>query len=332
MNTTGIIGHTRQLDILSMLVWNNTVPHTMLFTGIPGIGKKIIARRVLAALFCPAEGPPCMQCPVCLRVEGKTLPDLIELSPDEKGTIPIGGAERREEGSVRWLIDRLSKKSMSGKYGVLIDGAESISVAGQNALLKTIEEPQEGAHIIIIASNKSSILPTIISRCMQLSFNPLGRDEVKLLLARAQVSADPGLIAELSGGSMETALVLSQEGVLEHVADICRAITRHLSSGEVLALDFSAIQKKMSMDVLISVLINAYRNVLSSSVMNAPLHPYLADMRIPHTQKLVKLIKILLALKKGLANNLNVRNALKGLLYSLDRYDGFGLPTLDRTI
>jgi hypothetical protein len=332
MNTTGIIGHTRQLDILSMLVWNNTVPHTMLFTGLRGIGKKIIARRVLAALFCPAEDPPCMQCPVCLRAQGKTMPDLIELSPDEKGTIPIGGTERHEEGSVRWLIDRLSKKSTSGKYGVLIDGVESVTVAGQNALLKTIEEPQEGAHIIIIASNKSLILPTILSRCMQLSFNPLAEDEVKLLLERAQASADTGLIAELSGGSMETALILSQEGVLEYVADICRTITGHLSSGKGLTLDFSAVQKKMSMDVLITILINAYRSILSASIMNAPLHQYLADMKIQHTQKLVKLIKILLALKKGIANNLNVRNALKGLLYSLNRYDEFGLPTLDRTI
>src|SRR5208337_5161192 len=133
MNTTGIIGHTRQLDILNLLFWNETIPHTMLFTGMTGIGKKLVARRFLTALFCAAEEPPCMKCPACLQAAGKTLPDIIELTPDDKETIPIGDTDRSEEGSVRWLIDRLSKKSLSGKFGVLIDRAESISIPGQNA-------------------------------------------------------------------------------------------------------------------------------------------------------------------------------------------------------
>ncbi|OHD67935.1 MAG: hypothetical protein A2W19_06720 [Spirochaetes bacterium RBG_16_49_21] len=332
MNTTGIIGHKRQLDTLSLLLWNNTVPHTMLFTGIAGIGKKLVARRFLAALFCPGQEPPCLQCPACIQAAGKTLPDMIELHPDEKGTIPIGGADRVEEGSVRWLIGRLSKKSMSGKYGVLINGAEAISIPGQNALLKTIEEPQAGAHIIIIASNKSLVLPTIQSRCMVLPFNPLGSDEMKQILANASGSSDPELIAELSGGSMEIAIILSQDGMLEVIAGICRDITRHLNAGAVLTLDFSALQKKINMDVLLSILLNIYRSILAPEIMSAPLHPYLADLRIPQIQKLRKLIKILLALKKGLANNLNIRNALKGLLYSIERFDGFGLPKLDSTI
>ena len=331
MNTSGIIGHKRQLDILNLLIWNKTIPHTMLFAGTDGIGKKLIARRFLSSLFCTDKEPPCLRCPSCLQAAGGTFPDIIELAPNEKGTIPIGDADAGEEGSVRWLIDRLSKRSLTGRYGVLIDAAESISIPGQNALLKTIEEPQAGAHIIIIASNKSLILPTIQSRSMELPFSPLGCDEVKEVLTRGPGSIDPDLIAALAGGSVGIALLLSQGSMLENIAGICREITLHLTSGAALHLDFSAIQKKVGMDHLLVVLINMYRTILLSSIKNIPLHSYLSGLHIADRQKLTKLIKILLALKKGLANNLNIRNALKGMLYAIDAYDGFGLPKLDLT-
>jgi DNA polymerase-3 subunit delta' len=329
MNTTGIIGHKRQLDVLNLLFWNNTIPHTLLFAGMAGIGKKLIARRFLAALFCKSDSPPCLQCPACLQAAGNTLPDIIELAPDEKGTIPIGSTDRSEEGSVRWLIARLSKKSLSGTFGVLIDGAEAISIPGQNALLKIIEEPQEGAHIIIITANKSLILPTIQSRCTELPFNPLSYEEIKQVVAFQAVSYDPELISALSGGSAEIALALTKGDMLEIISGICREITLCLSGGARLELDLTSMQKKISMDGLLSILINIYRTILESLIRNAPLHSYLADLKIQDRQKLTKLIKILLALKKGLTNNLNIRNALKGMLYSIDSFDGFGLPKLD---
>lgn len=271
-----------------------------------------------------------MRCPTCLQAMHMTFPDIIELRPDEKGSIPIGSANRSEPGTVRWLIDRLAKKSVSGTYGVIIDGAETISTGGQNALLKTIEEPQLGAHIIIITENKSLILPTILSRSLELAFNPLASDEVKRILAAEGAGAtDPDLISELSGGSIETALILSRENTLSGIAGICREITSYLLGTQSLRLDMAALQKKISMDQILSILLNAYRSILSSSISGAPLHPFLADFNVPDIKKTTKLIKILLALRKGLTNNLNIRSALKGMLYSIDEINDFGLPKLN---
>jgi hypothetical protein len=330
MNTAGIIGHPRQLKVLELLRQNGNIPQTMLFSGKSGIGKKIIARRLLASLFCKAADPPCLKCPSCLQAAGGTFPDIIEIGPNEKGTIPIGDADRSEQGSVRWLIDRLSKKSIWGTFGVLIDEAEAIRPEGQNALLKTIEEPQAGAHIIILTENKSLILPTILSRSMNLAFNPLDAAEVKqVLVAEGAGAADPELIAELSGGSVETALLLSRENILSGIAGICHEITSFLTRNQSMRLDLAALQKKISMDQFLSILLNAYRSILSSSFSGGPLHPFLADFNIPDRKKIIKLIKILLALRKGLTNNLNIRSALKGMLYSIEDIGDFGLPKLD---
>ncbi|MBP7737440.1 MAG: hypothetical protein KA369_15775 [Spirochaetes bacterium] len=331
MNTLGIIGHTRQLNILELLRARRGVPAAMLFSGRSGIGKKLIARRLLAALFCGAGDPPCLACPSCVQIAGGTFPDMIELLPDEKGTIPIGGADRNEAGTVRWLIDRLSKKTVSGTYGVLIDGAENISIGGQNALLKTIEEPQEGAHIIIITANKSLILPTILSRCMELSFNPLSGGEVRQVLeASGEAPAESGLAAELSGGSVELALLLSDDAVLGGIGTLCGEISACVNRGEGLGLDMAAIQKKAALDQVLTVMVNAYRAILAADIGGSPLDPFIEKLRIDDRQKLVKLIKILLALRKGLANNLNIRGALKGMVYAIDSVDELGLPRLDR--
>lgn len=329
MKTTGIIGHARQLKVLSLMLESGTAPHSMLFSGRSGIGKRLIARRFLAALFCGAGDPPCLACPSCLQAAGGTHPDIIELAPDEKGNIPIGDADRSEPGTVRWLIDRLSKKSVSGRYGVLIDCADVIRPDGQNALLKTIEEPQAGAHIIIITSNKSLILPTILSRSLDLAFSPLSTDEVRDVLAAGGTAGDRGLAAALSGGSLETALALSDEGVLAGVREVCGEITSYLARGESLRLDLAALQKKIGMDQLLSILLTVYRALLMPGLGGEPAHPFLAEYDVPDRQKLAKLIKILLALRKGLANNLNIRNALKGMLYAIDGMDGYGLPAPD---
>jgi len=330
MNTAGIIGHTRQLNILKLLRAGGVVPSAMLFSGRSGIGKKLVARRLLASLFCGAGDPPCMTCSSCVQIAGGTFPDMIELLPDEKGTIPIGGADRNETGTVRWFIDRLSKKSVSGTYGVLIDGAENISIGGQNALLKTIEEPQEGAHIIIITANRSLILPTILSRCMDLSFNPLSVDEVQQAMEASGTAAVSGLAAELSGGSVETALLLSDDAVLSGIGTLCGEISACINRGESLGLDMAAIQKKAALDQVLTVMVNAYRAILAADIDGTPLDPLLEKLRIDDRQKLAKLIKILLALRKGLANNLNIRGALKGMVYAIDSVDDLGLPRLDR--
>jgi DNA polymerase-3 subunit delta' len=332
MEKDGIIGHSRQLRILESLLWSGKVPHTLLFFGMPGIGKKIIARQFLNTLFCPGEKPPCLDCAVCSQVMNKTFPDIIELQPDSKGTIPIGSPEGTDPGSVRWLISRLSKKSLSGRYGVLIDGAEGISRAGQNALLKTIEEPQAGTVIIIVTSNKTLLLPTIISRCTVLPFNPLTDNEVKEVLAARDISADIDLLTDLAGGSVDIALMLAEEKTMAGIQEICREISSHLAGGSRLNLELSDLQKKIGIENTLTILTNIYRTMLLTSLSEDGGHPAIRDIAIADTGTIIKIIKILLALRKGLTNNLNIRNTLKGMLYSLDSITGFGLPELDQAM
>ena len=83
---------------------------------------------------------------------------------------------------------------------------------------KTLEEPPEGAIIILIGTSQQRQLPTIRSRCQTIRFNPLSNDEVRELLESQSLledDMDANEIASLSGGSLVTALHMTDGGVRE---------------------------------------------------------------------------------------------------------------------
>jgi hypothetical protein len=328
MNAEGITGHKKQINNLQYLINKKSIPHTILFSGPSGIGKKIIARRFINALICKNENPPCLSCPVCNQIKQGTFPDFIEITQNEKGIIPIGNEEKREPGSVRWLIDRLTKKSIFGKTGIIIDGVDRITEEGQNALLKTTEEPSLDAHFILISANKAKILPTILSRCSEMRFYPLSNDDIKQLpIMKNLPETDSELITKIAAGSIETALILSEGDTLDEILCICGKISSYSKSKAIFDADLLPLQKKIGHNILMDIIINIYRQNLLMNIKNENnINPELGDIFIDDTRFLSYLIKIFLALKKGESQNINLRHALKGMLYAFNTGKAVNIP------
>lgn len=117
-------------------------------------------------------------------------PDIIYISHEKPNSIGI--EDIREQ-----LISDVSIKPYTGPYKIyIVDEAEKMTVQAQNALLKTIEEPPAYAVILLLVNNGSTLLPTIVSRCVTLNFKPV-RDEVikKYLMEELHV---PDYQAEVS--------------------------------------------------------------------------------------------------------------------------------------
>lgn len=318
MNTSGILGHERQIALLAGMAARNRVPQTMLFAGMEGIGKRLVARRFLASLLCSRPDGPCLACRSCSMIENGTHPDFIELSPNERGVIPIGDESRREEGTVRRLIERLSRRSVSGVTAVVVDGVDRITEEGQNALLKTIEEPPSSARIVLLASNSSRIPLTILSRCLALKFHAPGEDGVRAFLAGRGVDpATASLAAPFSGGSFSMALSFADEGRRDGVLALCRETARYLRAGDVFDPPLEKPGKANGTEALLDALVNFYRWNLVLLETGGTLPAEFADIALGERDTLFGLVKILLALKKGLSHNLNFRIGLKGMLYSL---------------
>ncbi len=138
------------------------MPHALMLTGAPGIGKYHLARLLSAALLCRDITPdslPCGQCASCSQLAGGAHPDFRELTPEpEKQTISVG--QVRAFSRTRYLRPQIGQARVG-----LIHPCERLHPSAANALLKTLEEPPAGSHILLITEQPSAIIATIRSRC-----------------------------------------------------------------------------------------------------------------------------------------------------------------------
>src|SRR3990172_246416 len=162
-----ILGHDRPVAILKRALAQDTLAHAYLFSGEAGIGKKMTALALAAALHCGdlRENIGCGVCPSCRMAASLSHPDVHILAGD-------GGEIKIDQ--IRQVQADLALKPFQGEKKVLIvDGAEDMNPASANAFLKTLEEPPGDTLIVLISSMPQGLLPTIRSRCQEIRFHPL---------------------------------------------------------------------------------------------------------------------------------------------------------------
>ena len=179
-----IAGHQRLLVLLARAIARQTLPPSVLFAGPQGIGKRRVAVAVAETLNClnprlagALEVDACGECASCRRIARGVHPDVIVLEPGESGAIKID--------QVRDVIDRAHYRPFEGRRRVVIlDEADALVQAAQNALLKTLEEPPSASVVILVSSRSDALLSTVLSRCRPLRFGALTPAEVTATLLR----------------------------------------------------------------------------------------------------------------------------------------------------
>lgn len=219
MSLTGLTGNRAVRDRLTKMIVGGRIPPSMLFTGPPGVGKRLAALNLAKALNCTGEAEPgdaCDQCPACLRIDRDEFADVRTVRPE--GT---GGQVKAE--AVRQVVSESPFRPFEGKKRVyLFEEADRMNPTAANSLLKTLEEPPPWTLLVLITSQEAGILPTLLSRCQKIRFLPLSADEVmKILLTRHGVDPEAArLAAAISGGSVSRALAFQGEDLegLRHEA------------------------------------------------------------------------------------------------------------------
>jgi len=203
-----ILGHSLPKKILETAVKTQKISHGYIFYGIDGIGKFALAREFAKVLVCE-NNSGCGNCPRCKQFEAGTVSDfqVIDLSLNKDG-------EQKDSISVdetRSLIgDIFLKPFTADKKIYIINNADKMTVQAQNALLKIFEEPPSYAVIILIVSNISNILTTILSRGVQVRFNPLPPKEIRKYLEKnyLELISDNTIIS--SNGSIKNAIGIQE--------------------------------------------------------------------------------------------------------------------------
>jgi DNA polymerase III subunit delta' len=208
MGFSQIIGNAPAIGILQSSIEAERVACGYLFHGPEGVGKKLAAMQMAKALNCEQGGPePCGQCVPCRKIDGGFHPDVLVVAPR-------GKARMIKVEQVRELIERMSMMAFEGKWKVFIlDDADCMNLESQNRLLKTLEEPTPRSLVILISSQPTRLLPTIISRCQKIVFHPIAENEMEEYL-RSERGLDPArarLLAALSHGQISRAQKLMDE-------------------------------------------------------------------------------------------------------------------------
>ena len=229
-----ILGQEKAVRFLKGVLSRERIPHGYLFLGMSGVGKSRTAIAMAHALNCmsPSAGEGCGRCVPCRGIQEGKFEDLSFVEPQ-------GEVIKIEQ--IRELERTLAFKPRIGKYRVtVIREAERLTEEAANAFLKTLEEPPPGNVLVLQATDLSRLLPTIVSRCQQVRFQPIPTSLISDWLVREKgASRDKGmLLARLSEGSIGKAARMWEEDAQSRRGE---AFTRlmslpGLSDGEVLSL------------------------------------------------------------------------------------------------
>ena len=213
-----IRGHRTLLSIVSRAIARDTIPPSLLLTGPKGVGKYLVAQVAAEVMNCrtPVEAngglaiDSCGVCSVCNRIQRGSYPDVIELEPTESGSITVE--------QIRVVLGQVGYKPFEARRRVVIvDEADMMVAAAQNALLKTLEEPNASTQMILVTSRPGLLLDTVRSRCPQLRFSLLDVEEIIAVLAQRvevdEVSARSAAV--LAGGSAGRAIKVASGELVE---------------------------------------------------------------------------------------------------------------------
>jgi DNA polymerase-3 subunit delta' len=211
------------LKMLKSSLQKNRLAHAYLFEGIRGTGKRETGMVLAKGLFClsPLEGfKPCEECTNCRRINHGNHPDIHVVEPDGMSI---------KKGQIQLLQEEFAKTGVESRQKLyMIIHADRMTVNAANSLLKFLEEPFQQTFAILVTEQIQKILPTIVSRCQTLSFQPL------------------------SGRILQQRLI--ETGIPEHMAPLLSSLTNNLDEAIALNEDDWFAQAQRIVVKLFSVL------------------------------------------------------------------------------
>ena len=277
---------TQQWQQLWRIKQKNQLPQALLFAGMAGIGKHVLADHLSRACLCPhvdIEGLPCNQCHACRLLDGKVHPNILWVEPEK-------AEQAIKVEQIRSVNDFISQSSLQqGMRFVMIDPAHHMNINAANALLKTLEEPALGSMIILISDHATLLPKTILSRCQSIIFKRPKRDEVipwlEKICSQSSTTTKATLLLKISDGAPLAALNLLKENQLtirHYLFETLYLLSREQGDPIKAAQQLMACSPRHLLDFLSQFMLDLLRLQLGGSeldMMNEDVKNYLVDLK-----------------------------------------------------
>jgi DNA polymerase III subunit delta' len=260
MGFSEFLGNQRIVTALRGALRSQRVPHALLFTGARGVGKFTLARMFAQAANCERFADDfCGECYTCKRItllgepqrlieqglaergesaDAATVervplilqshPDVWVLVPDPvRLKTPVARPMLRV-GQLRAVQRAAYFQPMGRRRVFILDGADTMRWDVANVFLKILEEPPGSATLILTAPSPYTLLPTIVSRCLQFHFAPLPQADVEQILQDKtdRKPAERKLASQLAQGSPGLAIEMDVEQAAQQRRSALRILER----------------------------------------------------------------------------------------------------------
>ena len=170
-NTKNLIGHNTIFNELLSLYKNQNLPNKILFTGNKGIGKFLLVKKFLNFVFENKE----IDKNIVRLIDENIHPNIFKIAiKNDKKKIDID--------QIREMIKFQNQSSFNNKEKfIIIKDIENLNINSSNALLKSLEEPNNNLFFFLINNSGNKIPETIKSRCIEFKLS-LNINEVKLIV------------------------------------------------------------------------------------------------------------------------------------------------------
>ena len=259
-----VLGHQQNKEFLQKLLKPGSRPHALLFYGMGGIGKKMLALHFAKTFLCKsADKKPCGICESCrlMDIENNSFahPDFYLLTAEEAGK-DIKIEQVKEMAKQAAFAPVLSKHKVC-----IIDDAGQMTAEAANSLLKLLEEPPPGWLFILITQQAERLLPTVLSRVVRLRFDAPDNSAVQQILKAKGITQNTQVLAALAGGSPGRALSYNQADIFairREALDLLKKLPLQNPFGYIAALGWGEKYDRAAALLLTEQFIYLLRDVL----------------------------------------------------------------------
>ena len=165
---------------------NNRLPQAILLNGYNDSPLLELAKYFAKAIICECDDA-CEECMDCIRIENENYTDMIIID---------GSSSTIKKEHIDNIQERFSMSALEDR-GIkiyIINRIENATTEAVNSLLKFLEEPTSDIYAIITTANINNVLPTIISRCMNVRLKKASKHQLVVDATKRNIPVEDALI------------------------------------------------------------------------------------------------------------------------------------------